>query len=194
LPFRKWKALRGSLVGTFRPGLFPRVAKAPPVGGREGFSKMTHEISVRAMTRGDLGGVGRVLDSSGLFPSEMLGPMAEPFLGGGAAHIWLVALCDGEAAGFVYCEPERMTDGTHNMLALAVAAERQRSGVGAALVARLEDALREIGARLLLVESSTDPDQDGARAFYANAGFAEEARVRDFYADGQTKVIFSKRL
>ena len=152
------------------------------------------KICVRAMTRDDLGAVRRVLDSSGLFPSDMLAAMAEPFLGGGTPHLWFVARRGGETMGFAYVEPERMTDGTHNLLAIAVSTHGQRSGVGGALVRAVEATLRELGARLLLVETSTDPEQDGARAFYLQEGFGEEARIRDFYADGQTKVIFRKRL
>ncbi len=34
----------------------------------------------------------------------------------------------------------------------------------------------------------------GARAFYAARGYAEEARLRDFYLDGWDKVVYRKRL
>jgi ribosomal protein S18 acetylase RimI-like enzyme len=155
---------------------------------------MTIDLSVRAMTRADLAGARQVLRSSGLFPPEMLEAMAEPYLSGEAAPIWLVATCRDEVVGFAHSEPERMTNGTHNLLAIAVAAERQRSGIGAALVHGVESVLRNADARLLLVETSTDADQDEARAFYPKMGFGEEARIRDFYADNQTKVVFRKRL
>jgi ribosomal protein S18 acetylase RimI-like enzyme len=84
--------------------------------------------------------------------------------------------------------------GTHNLLAIAVATDSQRGGVGAALIRHVENAVRDRHGRLLLVETSTDPDQDGARAFYLKNNFAEEARIRDFYAPGQTKVIFWKKV
>jgi ribosomal protein S18 acetylase RimI-like enzyme len=155
---------------------------------------MTHDFSIRAMRREDLAGVRLVLDSTGLFPSSMVKEMAEPFLGGNAPHLWLVTLREDRVSGFAYCEPERMTEGTYNLLAIAVASDLQRSGVGAALVHKVESALREKNGRLLLVETSTDPEQDGARAFYLKYGFTEEACIRDFYAPGQTKVVFWKEL
>lgn len=127
---------------------------------------MTYNLSVRFMGGDDLDGVRRVLDTTGLFPAAMLDEMAEPFLSGAAPHVWLVATSKNSVIGFAYCEPERMTDGTYNLLAIAVAAERQRGGVGEALVRYLEGVLRASNARLLLVETSTDSDQEGARSFY----------------------------
>jgi ribosomal protein S18 acetylase RimI-like enzyme len=155
---------------------------------------MTYDFTIRAMRREDLDGVRLVLDSTGLFPSSMVEEMAEPFLSGKAPHLWLVALSEDGVSGFAYCEPERMTDGTHNLLAIAVASDHQRSGVGAAMVRQVESSVRDQNGRLLLVETSTDPDQDGARSFYLKNGFTEEARIRDFYAPGQTKVVFWKKL
>ncbi len=153
---------------------------------------MTYELSVRAMRRDDLAGVRLVLDSTELFHSSLVDEMAEPFLSGNTSHLWLVAVSEGRTLGFAYCEPERMTEGTYNLLAIAVAADRQRSGVGAALTRHVERGVRDRKGRLLLVETSTDSDQDGARAFYLKDGFTEEARIRDFYAPGQTKVVFWK--
>ncbi len=155
---------------------------------------MNNNVFVRAMVRDDLGGVESVLDNSGLFPSAMLAAMAEPYLSGGSACIWLVAFADGQLEGFAFCEPERMTEGTYNLLAIAVSKVRQRAGVGAELVRHLEHWIRSNEGRLLLVETGSDPAYDAARRFYTREGFAEEARIRDFYAPGQTKVVFWKQL
>jgi ribosomal protein S18 acetylase RimI-like enzyme len=46
----------------------------------------------------------------------------------------------------------------------------------------------------LLVETSSLAEQDGARAFYRRQGFVEEARIRDFYADREDKVVSCRRL
>ena len=155
---------------------------------------MTNDLSIRAMRREDLVAVRLVLDSTELFPSSMVEEMAEPFLSGVAPHLWLVAFSEFRMLGFAYCEPERMTEGTYNLLAIAVATDCQRCGVGAALMRHVENAVRDRNGRLLLVETSTDPDQDGARAFYLKDNFTEEARIRDFYAPGQTKVVFCKKV
>lgn len=155
---------------------------------------MSYDLFIRAMRRDDIDGVRLVLESTSLFPSSMVAEMAEPFLSGNAQHLWLVAVDENQTFGFAYCEPERMTEGTYNLLAIAVSADQQRRGVGAALIRYVENDVRDRNGRLLLVETSTDSDQDGARALYLKHGFNEEARIRDFYGPGQTKVVFWKKV
>lgn len=153
-----------------------------------------HQITVRDLARADLPSVAAVLDGTGLFPSSMLEPMAEPYLSGHAPHHWLVA-CEAERAlGFAYAEPERMTDGTFNLLAIAVAPDAQRRGVGGALVAALVERLKASSGRVLLVETSSLDEYAGTRRFYAGLGFDQEARIRDFYTEGEDKVVFRKRV
>ena len=53
-----------------------------------------------------------------------------------------------------------------------------------------EDHARAAGGRVLVVETSTQPALDPTRRFYARSGFAG----RDFYAEGDGKVICSKTL
>lgn len=85
-------------------------------------------IDVRALVRADLSHVAHVLEVTGLFPSAMLADMAEPFLSGAAPHHWLVAAQGDQRLGFAYAEPERMTDGTANLLAIAVDPASQNPG------------------------------------------------------------------
>lgn len=151
-------------------------------------------VQVDSLTRADLPGVARVLDSTGLFPAEMLDAMAAPFLGDEAPHHWLVARDEEAVVGFAYCEPERLTDGTFNLLAIAVTAERQGEGIGRAVVRMLETRLRGAGGRILLVETSSLDDYAATRSFYLNDGFVHEATIRDFYMAGEDKLIFWKRL
>lgn len=131
---------------------------------------MPNTLIVRAITRADVADLARVIDGTELFPSEMLADMIAPFFDGSAPHIWLVAEADGAAQAFVYCEPERMTDGTWNMLTLGVNPDRQGHGLGAAVVRALEAQLRDAGARLLLVETLVTPEFDRTRAFYGRQG------------------------
>lgn len=158
-----------------------------------GYAIMT-EPTVRAMTRADLPAIADLLDHVALFPKEMLHDLAAPYLNGHAEHLWLVAAEGNAITGFAYCEPERATEGCFNLLAIAVAADRQRGGHGARLIAGLEAELAARRARILLVETSALPAYAGARAFYPRCGFTEEARLRDFYADGDDKIVFWKRL
>lgn len=151
-------------------------------------------IAIRDLVRADLSRIVPILDATDLFPSDMLPAMAEPWLSGAAPHHWLVAV-DGDAVlGFAYAEPERMTDGTVNLLAIAVDPARQNRGVGSALIAELSARLLAAGCRVLIVETSSLEGFAATQAFYAARGFTREARIRDFYEDGNDKIVFWKRL
>lgn len=152
-------------------------------------------MAVRPLARHDLPALRAVIDATGLFPGHLLDGMAEAHLAGPAGEeTWLTADRDGIPEALAYAAAERMTDGTWNMLLIAVDPSRQRQGMGAALVMEVEALLRARGARLLLVETSGLPEFDGARRFYRNLGFAEEGRIRDYYRDGEDKIIFAKTL
>ena len=65
---------------------------------------------------------------------------------------------------------------------------------GGALVDHIEEELSRGRARLLLVETSGLMDFEAARAFYSRHGFALEARISDYYASGEDKLIYVKKL
>ena len=142
----------------------------------------------------DIPALKDVLDDTGLFPSDMLSDMLAPALAGETEAFWLTCRHGGKAVGFCYTVPEELADGTWNMLALAVHPERQGNGLGAALVRAAEQHLRDKGERILIVDTSGSNDFALARKFYAQNGYEEEARIRDFWAEGDDKVIFRKEL
>lgn len=151
-------------------------------------------ISIRDLDRADLTSLRVIVSGTGLFPPEMLDPMAEPYLSQDAPHHWLTACHCSKVLGFAYAEPERMTEGTFNLLAIAVDPDRQGRGIGKALVQGLEKKLGLQGGRILLVETSSLEEFAGTRAFYAGQSFREEAVIRDFYSEGEHKIVFWKRL
>lgn len=139
--------------------------------------------------------MAKIVDSTGLFPSEMLPAMVGGFLSGNESHeVWLTCEAEGKAIGFCYAAAEKLTDGTWNMLAIAVLPESQGKGVGAAIVAQLEATLRQSGQRVLIADTSGAAEFQRTREFYRKNGFSEEARIRDFWAAGNDKVVFWKSI
>jgi ribosomal protein S18 acetylase RimI-like enzyme len=86
------------------------------------------------------------------------------------------------------------TDRTYDLYWIAVHPDAQRTGAGAALMAEVERRLEERRARLVIVETSSRDDYEPTRRFYAKRGYGEHARLRDFYAAGDDRVILGKRL
>jgi ribosomal protein S18 acetylase RimI-like enzyme len=152
-------------------------------------------MNIRRTKNQDIASLMLVLDQTGLFPSEMLPEMIGNSLDSRSdAEIWLTCEQNGTAVGFCYAVPEKLTEGTWNMLALAVLPSLQGTGVGQAIVLALEDVLRRAGHRLLIADTSGASAFNGTRAFYRKIGYAEAARIRDFWAAGNDKVVFWKLL
>ena len=72
--------------------------------------------------------------------------------------------------------------------------DRHNQGHGAALVRHVETELRGRDARLLIVETSGLAAFAPARAFYVKCGFLHEATIRNFFATGDDKLVFTKSL
>ena len=152
-------------------------------------------MNIRPTRHDDLADLQVVVESTGLFPGEMLPDMVSGFLSDkDSTDLWLTLEAGGKAVGFCYAVPEALAEGAWNMLAIAILPAVQGKGYGGALVARLEAVLRERGQRILIADTSGAAAFERTREFYRKAGYAEEARIRDFWAKGDDKVVFWKSL
>jgi ribosomal protein S18 acetylase RimI-like enzyme len=150
---------------------------------------------IRTVSRNDVAALKGVVDATGLFPSHLLDDMLEPFLAGERTdELWLTFDEDDGPLALAYSAPERMTDGTNNLLLIAVRPDHQGRGIGQALMSQIEASLSADEQRVLLVETSGLPEFDRTREFYRRLGYSEEARIRDYYAAGDDKVVFWKTL
>lgn len=107
------------------------------------------------------------------------------FLGGFDQDDLVAYACFGATPG---------TDRTFDLYWIAVHPTAQRHGSGSRLLHEVEQRLRDRGARLLVVETSSRPEYDATRRFYLARGYDEAARMRDFYTVGDDRVIYTKAL
>ena len=102
---------------------------------------------------------------------------------------------DGERLlGYACSGPTPATEGPFDLYWLAVDAAAQGKGIGTTLVRAVERELRDRGARMLLVETSSRPDYSNTRSFYARCGYSEAARIKDFYAPADDRIMLTTRL
>ncbi|CAH1001498.1 hypothetical protein LEM8419_02401 [Neolewinella maritima] len=87
-----------------------------------------------------------------------------------------------------------MTEGTYNIYLIAVHPSMQGRGIGSRLMTYVENALRQTGQRILLVETSGLAVFARTRSLSHKLAYTEEARIREFYAAGEDKVVFWKKL
>ena len=138
--------------------------------------------------------IGRIAEDTDLFPPEMLDDMIAGYLNETNQDTWFVGELESNIVTFGFCEPERMADGTWNLLAIGVDPAHQGQGYGAKMMAYLEQQLAALSQRILIVETMGTPELAQTREFYRKNGYAEEARIREFYEAGADKIIFWKQL
>ena len=154
---------------------------------------------IRPATAADKPAILDVAVDSGLFPAEHVGDLADLMdaqLGAEAdGHHWIVrAADDGQVLAAAYYAPEPLTDGTWNLYFIAVREAGKGQGIGSELLRHVESGLRQNRQRVLVIETSGLDGFELTRRFYLKHGYSEEARIRDFYAAGEDKVVFWKGL
>jgi len=101
---------------------------------------------------------------------------------------------DGILQGYACWGATPGSDRGYDLYWIAVDPRAQGGGYGGALMRAVEEQLRGRGARLLVAETSSRASYARTRGFYERSGYVERARVRDFYAVDDDRVIFSKML
>ncbi|MBD2294480.1 GNAT family N-acetyltransferase [Anabaena sphaerica FACHB-251] len=151
---------------------------------------------IRRTTPDDTNALIAVAETIGFQAQELdyLKKMLSDYFKDGETESFWLTYEENEPVGVAYCEPERMTHQTWNLLLIAIREDLQGQGRGGKLLHYVEQTLIARGGRMLVVETSGLPEFERTRAFYGKYGFQEEARIRDFYAAGDDKIVFRKLL
>lgn len=163
---------------------------------------MQTQAHIRRADRRDQTAVADLAVMNSMFAVDELDGLTDVFIGAVTGeldgHQWFVATAhDGEVVAAAYLAPEPFADRLWNLYFIAVHPSQHGAGIGSALLAYLEDMLRDRGeaeARVLIVETSSTGQYDATRAFYEARGFDREAQIREFYGPGDHKVVFWKAL
>jgi ribosomal protein S18 acetylase RimI-like enzyme len=102
---------------------------------------------------------------------------------------------DTEVLRGYYCVgPTPMTKSTFDLYWIAVDPTQHGTGIGFQLLQHCEELVRSMGGSLIMVETSSLPKYDATRKFYVRNTYAEEARIRSYYAPGDDLVVYSKHI
>ncbi len=96
--------------------------------------------------------------------------------------------------GYICFGPTACAIGTWDLYWIAVDPALQGQGLGRRLVSAMEERIRSASGRMITVDTSGRADYTPTRAFYERVGYMVGATFPDFYAPGDAKVVFIKRL
>jgi ribosomal protein S18 acetylase RimI-like enzyme len=153
------------------------------------------DIRVGPLSAAHRSQVEDIVRATGVFSEEEVGVALEVFdLGTVQSDYELLGAFHGEClVGYACFGPTPSTDHTYDLYWIAVHPSAQRSGVGATLMTEAERELGARRARLVIIETSSRDDYAPTRRFYEKRGYVEAARLRDFYAPGDDRLVLSKR-
>lgn len=167
------------------------------------------QLKLGALTRGHRHRIREILDATAVFRDEEVavalelfdetfaaGPARAPYdPGDGVANYEFVGSFsrEGQLIGYVCYGATPGTDRVYDLYWIATHPQFQHGGAGTQLLDEVERRLRQREARLLVVETSSRNDYAPTRRFYETRGYQAAARVADFYAPGDHRVIYTKR-
>lgn len=147
----------------------------------------------------DVNIVRRVTENTGFFsPAEVAVSveLVEAALHRGAAsgYSFLFAARDGQICGYTCYGAVPCTSHSYDLYWIVVDADYQGQGVGRLLLTRTEELILATAGRQIYAETSSRRQYHPTRSFYRCVGFKQVARLKDFYARGDSKVIYCKTM
>jgi len=100
----------------------------------------------------------------------------------------------GKLVGYTCYGPVTGTQSSFDLYWIVVDNDYQGYGIGKLLDGKTADLVREMGGTRIHAETSSRKQYEPTRAFYRKIGYHEAAFLEDFYAPGDGKVIFVKRI
>jgi len=110
------------------------------------------------------------------------------------AYKFIVYRDGDKVLGFACYGIRDLADGVYDLFWIAVDPGVHQKGVGRALINATEAAVRELGGRIIIAETSGPTEYESTRKFYVKVGFVNEATIKDFYRSGDDLKIFTKRI
>jgi ribosomal protein S18 acetylase RimI-like enzyme len=147
----------------------------------------------------DRGAVRRLVAETGVFSETEVGWAVEVVdaaldRGPAAGYHFLFADGAGELEGFTCFGPIEGTANRFDLYWIAVSRIAQGKGTGRKLLTESMAAARALNATHMFIDTSTRPDYAPAHALYEALGFQQMGTLVDFYADGDGKALFGRRL
>ena len=162
-------------------------------------NSITHQIVYRGNplpTDCDL--IVSILESTGFFyPEEVdiaLELINEKINYPESSYQFIFAEYEDNVIGYICFGKIPLTKASYDVYWIAVHPRFQGKGIGYSLLYRAEEAIKRQNGKNFYIETSGRKLYKPTHSFYLNAGYSIIAVFKDFYADGDDKLVFCKKL
>jgi ribosomal protein S18 acetylase RimI-like enzyme len=153
---------------------------------------------IRELERKDVEPLREILVATNVFREEEIEvaiELMEGTLGNTEDYVQRTIVDDGNNVQGYYCMgPTPMTQSTFDLYWIAVNPAFHGKGIGYQLLNDCEQTVGSMNGRLIVVETSSLLKYEGTRKFYVRNNYLEAARIRDYYAQGDDLMIYTKHL
>jgi GNAT superfamily N-acetyltransferase len=111
-----------------------------------------------------------------------------------SGYQFVFAEIDSVLAGYACFGPIACTTASFDLYWIAVEPSYQRLGIGRSLVNEVERQIAAAGGGRIYIDTSGKEQYAPTRAFYERNGFHCDARLKDFYAPCDDRVIYVKEI
>ena len=140
-----------------------------------------------------------IVESTGFFSPDEVDIAVELAVtnlrqGDASGYSFLFLDVSGRTVGYTCFGPIPATRSSYDLYWIAVHHDYQGFGIGKEMLRRTEALIRARKGSRIYVETSSREQYVSTRRFYEASGYRQEAFLHDFYAPGDSKVIYVKVL
>ncbi len=147
----------------------------------------------------DIVRVREIVESTGFFYDHEVEIAAELVeerynKGESSGYYFIFAELDGITVGYSCFGPITMSKTCFDLYWIATHNDYRGKGIGRRVLEETCRMAREMGCSIIIAETSGLPHYEPTRAFYRSNSFELEASLKDFYAMGDDKLFYTKRI
>ncbi len=147
----------------------------------------------------DIKRIREIVESTGFFydfETDVAVELVEERLrdGESTGYHFVFAEVDGVTAAYSCFGHIEMTKSCFDLYWIVTHHDFRGKGVGKKLLDKTYEEARKMGCKIIIAETSGREHYAPTRAFYDSAGYTLEAIIKDYYDDGDDKLMYTKRI
>jgi GNAT superfamily N-acetyltransferase len=152
----------------------------------------------RQVLPGDAAAVREMAESTGFFYDFEI-PVAVDLdedtlkLGDESPYRFLFAEAEGKPIAYTCYGHIAGTEAGYDLYWIITHNDYRGKGIGKIILEETHNIVKELGGKYIIAETSTLEKYTPTRRFYLNFGYKLEAEIKDFYTQGDGKVMFVYR-